>query len=164
MHKLPRFLQAVFFLTLTIVLLRLPELKQAPSKEISKPAAVAIPVQSAKNFDRVLVAKASWYGVPFHGRQTANGERYNMYGLSAAHKSLPFGTKVTVTNLKNGKQVTVPINDRGPYIAGRAIDLSFGAASALDMLHDGVANVQLAIKLPARRVTNGRLARSRMTR
>jgi rare lipoprotein A len=164
MYKRPRFLQTVFFLVLTIILLSLPELKQAPSKEISKPVVVAIPVQSAKNFDRVLVAKASWYGVPFHGRQTANGERYNMYGLSAAHKSLPFGTKVTVTNLKNGKQITVPINDRGPYIAGRAIDLSFGAASALDMLHDGVANVQLAIKLPARRVTNGRLARSRMTR
>lgn len=164
MYKLPRFLQTVIFLNLAVVLFSLPEFKRDSPVAISKPAAAAAPVLAAPDFDRVLLAKASWYGVPFHGRLTANGERYNMHGLSAAHKSLPFGTKVTVTNLKNGKQVTVAINDRGPFIAGRAIDLSLGAATALDMLHEGVANVQLAIKLPARRLTNDRLARSRVNR
>src|SRR5918995_7022236 len=74
-----------------------------------------------------LSGTASWYGPGFHGRTTANGERYNMYELTAAHRSLPFGTKVRVTNRMNGKSVVVRINDRGPYGGGRVIDLSRGA-------------------------------------
>lgn len=75
---------------------------------------------------------ASWYGSKFHGRTTASGERYNMNALTAAHKSLPFGTKVKVTNQKNGKSVVVTINDRGPFVKGRAIDLSKAAHKKID--------------------------------
>lgn len=79
-----------------------------------------------------IAAVASWYGPGFHGRLTANGERYNMYALTAAHKTLPFGTEVKVTNMKNGKAVVVRINDRGPYTKGRIIDLSKAAHLAID--------------------------------
>ena len=90
---------------------------------------------------------ASWYGEPFHGRRTANGEVYNMYAISAAHKTLPFGTEVMVHNLRNGQRVQVRINDRGPFIQGRIIDLSHAAAQAIDM--SGIAPVRLQIlKLP----------------
>ena len=75
---------------------------------------------------------ASWYGGKFHGRTTASGERYNMNALTAAHKTLPFGTKVKVTNKKNGKSVVVKINDRGPFIKGRVIDLSRAAHQKID--------------------------------
>ena len=88
---------------------------------------------------------ASWYGGQFHGRKTANGERFNMNELTAAHRSLPFGTKVRVTNQKNGKSVVVRINDRGPFAGGRIIDLSRGAASAVGMLGAGVAPVKLEV-------------------
>lgn len=88
---------------------------------------------------------ASWYGGKFHGRLTANGERYDMNELTAAHKTLPFGTKVKVTNSANGKSVVVRINDRGPFVAGRTIDLSRGAATAVGMLGSGVAKVKLDV-------------------
>lgn len=74
---------------------------------------------------------ASWYGPGFHGKRTASGERYNMYAMTAAHRTLPFGTTVRVTNLKNNKSVVVRINDRGPFKAGRVIDLSKAANQAL---------------------------------
>ncbi|MEM8778269.1 MAG: septal ring lytic transglycosylase RlpA family protein [Cyanobacteria bacterium P01_G01_bin.49] len=99
-------------------------------------------VQSVKSRRKGI---ASWYGPGFHGRLTANGERYNQYGLTAAHKSLPFGTQVRVTNLHNGRSVTVRINDRGPYIHGRVIDLSQGAADLIGLMSSGVAPVQLEI-------------------
>ncbi|ACK65153.1 rare lipoprotein A [Rippkaea orientalis PCC 8801] len=88
---------------------------------------------------------ASWYGPGFHGRRTANGERYNQNGLTAAHKTLPFGTQVKVTNLNNGRSITVRINDRGPYAHGRIIDLSKGAAQILGLVSSGVAPVQIEI-------------------
>ncbi|MGB5771260.1 MAG: septal ring lytic transglycosylase RlpA family protein, partial [Crocosphaera sp.] len=88
---------------------------------------------------------ASWYGPGFHGRLTANGERYNQNGITAAHKTLPFGTKVRVTNLRNGRSVIVRINDRGPYAHGRVIDLSKGAANLIGLISSGVAPVQLEI-------------------
>nr|WP_211231682.1 septal ring lytic transglycosylase RlpA family protein [Ottowia thiooxydans] len=84
---------------------------------------------------------ASWYGPGFHGRKTANGERFDMGEMTAAHKTLPFGTRVLVHNPRNGKQVVVRINDRGPYARGRVIDLSGAAASALGIKargHDAV--------------------------
>lgn len=101
-----------------------------------------------KPFDQTIVGKASWYGHPFHGRTTANGERYNMHLMTAAHKTLPFNAVVKVTNLVNGKTALVRINDRGPYIAGRNIDLSFAAAQELDMVEYGVAPVKLEIIMP----------------
>ncbi len=87
--------------------------------------------------------KASWYGPGFAGRKTANGERFNPRELTAAHKKLPFNTKVRVTHLNNGKSVIVRINDRGPYAGGRIIDLSKAAAREIDMLSSGVARVEI---------------------
>ena len=88
---------------------------------------------------------ASWYGVDFHGRRAADGSRYNMYEFTAAHLTLPFGTEVVVTNLENGRRVKVKITDRGPFVEGRIIDLSFAAAQEIDMLRAGVARVRLEL-------------------
>ena len=88
--------------------------------------------------------EASWYGPGFAGRKTANGERYNPNGLTAAHKTLPLGTIVSVRNLSNDKSVVVRINDRGPYVHGRIIDLSKGAAQKIGMLGSGTAEVEVA--------------------
>ena len=86
---------------------------------------------------------ASWYGKDFHGRPTANGETYDMYALSAAHKTLPIPTWVEVTRLDNGQRIIVRVNDRGPFVDGRIIDLSYGAARELDMIEDGTARVEV---------------------
>ncbi|MFQ5671236.1 MAG: septal ring lytic transglycosylase RlpA family protein [Acidobacteriota bacterium] len=91
------------------------------------------------------VGIASWYGRPFHGRLTASGERFNMHDLTAAHRTLPFHTRVRVTNLDNGKQVVVRINDRGPFRKGRIIDLSMAAARKIAMLGPGLARVRLEV-------------------
>jgi rare lipoprotein A len=88
---------------------------------------------------------ASWYGKKFHGRRTASGERYDMHELTAAHRTLPFGTRVRVTNLDNGRKVVVRINDRGPFIKGRVIDLSYAAARQVGMVNAGVARVRLEV-------------------
>lgn len=87
--------------------------------------------------------KASWYGPKFHGKVTANGEVYDQMALTAAHKHLSFGTLLKITNPKNGKSVIVRINDRGPYIEGRELDLSKGAAIELGILAKGVARVKI---------------------
>lgn len=91
------------------------------------------------------VGIASWYGPGFHGKRTASGEIYNMYGISAAHKTLPFGTIVRVVDLETGKSVVVRVNDRGPFVEGRIIDLSYGAAQKLGMVEKGLARVGLRI-------------------
>ncbi len=88
---------------------------------------------------------ASWYGKKFHGRTTASGERYDMHALTAAHRTLPFGTRVRVTNLANGRRVVVRINDRGPFIRGRIIDLSYAAARQVGMVQAGVARVRVEV-------------------
>ncbi len=86
---------------------------------------------------------ASWYGREFHGLKTSNGEIYDMYGISAAHKTLPMGALVQVTHLGSGKQIEVRINDRGPFAAGRIIDLSYGAAHQLGTVETGLAEVEV---------------------
>ncbi|MSR24778.1 MAG: septal ring lytic transglycosylase RlpA family protein [Nitrospiraceae bacterium] len=88
---------------------------------------------------------ASWYGEDFHGWMTANGEIYDMEAFTAAHRTLPLGTAILVTNVENGKQVRVRINDRGPYLYGRVLDLSLAGARALDMVDSGVAAVQIEV-------------------
>jgi rare lipoprotein A len=88
---------------------------------------------------------ASWYGAPFHGRQASNGEIYDMYKLTAAHRTLPFNTVVRVTNLGNGKSTTVRITDRGPFVENRIIDLSYAAAREIDSIGPGVVPVRLEI-------------------
>lgn len=89
------------------------------------------------------VGKASWYGPGFHGKETANGEIFNQNKLTAAHRTLPLGTEVEVTNLKNGKSVEVTVNDRGPYVGKRVIDLSRAAATELGMKEKGLATVKI---------------------
>jgi rare lipoprotein A len=86
---------------------------------------------------------ASWYGEDFHGRPTANGEEYDMHALTAAHKTLPIPTWVEVTNLNNGRRVIVKVNDRGPFVGGRIIDLSYAAAETLGMVRAGTARVEV---------------------
>ena len=88
---------------------------------------------------------ASYYGKGLHGSKTANGERHNRNEMVAAHRSLPFGTKVKVTNLSNGKEVVVKINDRGPFVKGRVIDLSYGAFSKIENPGKGITKVKLDV-------------------
>ena len=88
---------------------------------------------------------ASYYGPGFHGRRTANGERFDMHAMTAAHRTLPFGTLVKVTNLSNGKLTVVRVTDRGPYVGNRVIDLSVAAAKQIGSTHSGVAQVSLEI-------------------
>src|SRR5215203_2536582 len=104
--------------------------------------ALAATPAAAEESRSIQTGAASWYGPGFHGKKTANGERFNTHALTAAHKTLPFGTKVRVTNESTGKSVVVRINDRGPYAQGRVIDLSKAAADAVGIL--GVGTVTLA--------------------
>ncbi len=106
---------------------------------------VSRPVYRTESGKTVQYGLASWYGKKFHGRRTANGEFYDMYKISAAHRTLPLGSVVRVTRRDNGKSVTVRINDRGPFIRGRIIDLSYGAARKVDMVVDGVAPVRVEL-------------------
>ena len=91
---------------------------------------------------------ASWYGIPYDGRRASSGEIFDMRQLTAAHRTLPFDTWVEVTNLENGKRVDVRINDRGPFVGGRIIDLSMAAADRIDMIRSGIARVKLTILPP----------------
>jgi rare lipoprotein A len=106
----------------------------------------APPIPEPKPVDRVVYTergRASWYGPGFHGRRTASGVRFDQNALTAAHRRLPLGSLVTVTNLENGRSVRVAINDRGPYVDGRVIDLSRAAARRLGMIGDGVVRVRI---------------------
>ena len=97
----------------------------------------------ASNAQYSQVGIASWYGKKFHGRKTANGETYNMYAMTAAHTTLPMPSLVLVTNLDNGKSIKVRVNDRGPFVKGRLIDLSYAAAKALGYIKQGTARVRV---------------------
>lgn len=94
---------------------------------------------------KVFNGKASYYATKFHGKRTSSGEIFDMYKKTAAHKTLPFGTKLKVTNLNNRKTTIVKVNDRGPFKPGRSLDLSYGAAIELDMLNDGVIKYKAEI-------------------
>ena len=96
----------------------------------------------------VQVGVASWYGPGFHGNRTANGQIYDQYELTAAHPSLPLGTRVMVTNLENGRAVQVRVNDRGPFVDGRAIDLSYAAARTIGMVGPGTVRVRIEVLGP----------------
>lgn len=131
-----------------------------PSVRGSRPSATPrrppeVPVPSATAHPRRLeeistdkayqIGVASYYGKKFHGRKTANGDIFNMYKLTAAHRVLPLGTVAKVTNLENGRWVVVNVNDRGPFIEGRVLDLSFAAALELEMVQAGTAKVMIEI-------------------
>ena len=109
----------------------------SPPRPAPAPPAPTIPVA------RYEEGIASWYGHPYHGRRTANGEVYDMYKISAAHRTLPFNTRVRVYDRENGREVEVRINDRGPFVEGRIIDLSYAAAQVIRM--EGIAPVRLEI-------------------
>ena len=111
----------------------------APTMPSTKPA----PAPPSGPVVQGEVGIASWYGHPYHGRRTANGEVYNMYEMTAAHRTLPFNTQVKVHDLENGRDVTVRINDRGPFVKGRIIDLSYTSAQAMGM--PSIALVRLEI-------------------
>ncbi len=104
-----------------------------------------VPDGPAQWGDHKLRGYASYYGRDFHGKKTANGEVFNMYKLSAAHRTLPLGSRARVWNVENGLSVQVVINDRGPFIEGRILDLSFAAALELEMVQQGVGMVQIEI-------------------
>ena len=106
-------------------------------------AAPAADLAATKVADQVGIA--SWYGPQFHGKLTASGERFDQHKLTAAHRTLPLDTKVKVTNLENGKSIEVKVNDRGPYIPGRVLDLSSQAAKELGMDKEGLALVRIEI-------------------
>lgn len=105
--------------------------------------ATTVPPPSSARDRPIEQGIASWYGKRFHGRRTASGERYDMHALTAAHPSLPFGTRVEVRNLENGHNVVVRINDRGPAVSGRVIDVSYAAAQRLGIVQTGLARVAL---------------------
>lgn len=104
--------------------------------------------KSSEQISGSITGTASYYADKFHGRKTANGEIFNMHDMTAAHKTLPFGTIVRVTNLGNNKSVKLRINDRGPFVKDRIIDVSLAAAKELDMLGTGTAEVRIDIIIP----------------
>ncbi len=120
-----------------------PRYRTAPLETGSEKTTVESPVISTK--DAFQVGLASYYAHKFHGRPTASGEIFDMYGLTAAHRELPLGTIIHVTHLGNGRSVKVKVNDRGPFIEGRILDLSLGAARRLEMVEEGVARVKIRI-------------------
>jgi rare lipoprotein A len=132
---------------------------QGPTSSGSKDTQSAKPINSATSYPSGTLAKAShhqpyqvgtasWYGEYFVGKATASGEPYNMYDLTAAHPTLPLGSWVRVTNLHNRRVVFVRINDRGPIVPGRIIDLSYGAAQVLKFEHQGLQRVRLDLAQP----------------
>ena len=121
------------------------EAKPAPTSSIQAKSAVRKQVGKTKPYQ---VGTASWYGKKFDGKETASGEPYDMYDMTAAHMTLPMGSYVKVTNLRNGKAVVVRVNDRGPIVPGRIIDVSYGAAQVLQMKAHGLQRVRLDLVDP----------------
>jgi rare lipoprotein A len=126
-----------------------------PLQEVAgKPGAIGEPNFAIGAMRLLATGFASWYGPGFHGNQSASGERFNQHALTAAHRTLPFGTRVLVTNLDNGQSVIVRINDRGPFHGNRVIDVSKGAASVLGLISSGVARVRLDVVDPRSAAAN----------
>lgn len=125
------------------------EAKKKSKQKSSKPHKVTSKKKektAPKNYEDYMEAGlASWYGKEEDGDKTASGEKFDMHKLTAAHKTLPFGTMVEVTRIGNGKKVVVEITDRGPFVKGRIIDLSYAAAKELDMVSAGVAKVEIRV-------------------
>jgi rare lipoprotein A len=133
---------------------RLPGLSEAEGADLAEPTIPA----GAKPL-ATETGQASWYGPPYHNRRGSNGEVYNMHAMTAAHRTLPLGSIVRVTNLKTGHTALVRITDRGPFIRGRIIDLSLAAARKLDVYSPGIAEVKVeAMQTPAPLQTGGKWA------
>jgi rare lipoprotein A len=112
-------------------------------RKASRPATPNAPKTVRKGWSQEGIA--SWYGVPYHGRKTASGEVYDMYQMTAAHKTLPFGVVVEVRNKTNARKVEVRVTDRGPFVKGRIIDLSRAAAEAIELIGPGTAPVKIKV-------------------
>jgi len=125
------------------------EAKAAPGSSVQLKPEIRTQVGKAKPYQ---IGTASWYGQTFQGKPTASGEPYQMYDMTAAHLTLPMGSYVKVTNLRNGKAVIVRVNDRGPIVPGRIIDLSYGAAQVLQMRAHGLQRVRLDLVAPTNNV------------
>jgi rare lipoprotein A len=121
-----------------------PDKKRAPS---GTPSGLPVDLTRIQS-EPYQIGNSSYYAHKFHGRPTASGEIFDMNGLSAAHRELPLGTIIRVTHLGNGKSITLKVNDRGPFIEGRILDLSLGAARELEMIEEGVAKVMIEIVKP----------------
>jgi rare lipoprotein A len=127
----------------------MPPPDESSPPDVSSPPAASTP--PAVLSPLVQTGQASWYGEPHHGQRTASGEIYDMRQFTAAHRTLPLGTRLVVTNLRNGRSVEVRVNDRGPVAAGRIIDLSYAAALELGAVSDGIFPVRLrVVSSPAR--------------
>lgn len=140
------FLSSIFFLSLTTFCLFFTPLPlEAKQVATQRPYIIKgkkyYPIPSSAGFTQKGIS--SWYGKKFHGRLTSNGERYNMHAMTAAHKTLPMHTMLLVTNLDNGKRTVVRVNDRGPFVSGRIIDLSYKAGSQIGINRTGIANVYI---------------------
>jgi rare lipoprotein A len=126
--------------SVVLVMLALASVGCATARRPSVPDSVGGPEPGVR-----IDGLASWYGQQHQGLKTASGETFDMNKLTAAHRTLPFGTRLRVTNVENGKSVVVRVNDRGPHVAGRVLDLSYRAAQALGMTGAGVARVEVVV-------------------
>jgi rare lipoprotein A len=136
---------AIAFLVAGLGAAQGPNISEAKSAPVSSAQVRPVVRKQAGKTKPFQVGTASWYGESFDGKPTASGEPYDMYDMTAAHLTLPMGSHVKVTNLRNGKSVIVRVNDRGPIVPGRIIDVSYGAAQALQFTHHGLQRVRLDV-------------------
>jgi rare lipoprotein A len=158
MNRVLSILAATLVLVANVGAAPVPDNHQQPRAKTSAIPVAAKTSKTAKKSTKpesrpYQVGNASWYGKQFHGRTTASGEDFDMFELTAAHRKLPLGTFVKVTNLKNGKWIIVRVNDRGPYVGDRIMDLSYSAARMLNF-RDGVERVRIDLIQPERVALN----------
>ena len=157
MNRVLSILAAALFLAANVGAATVPNHQQPNTKSnaipVASSAAKATPKTGKAAHKPYQVGNASWYGKQFHGRTTASGEDFDMFEFTAAHRTLPLGTFVKVTNLKNGKWIIVRVNDRGPYVGDRIMDLSYSAARMLNF-RDGVERVRLDLIQPEHTAMN----------
>jgi rare lipoprotein A len=154
MNRALSILAAALCLAANVGAATVPNHQQPQAKTDAIPMAVKTPKKSTKAEQKPYqVGSASWYGKQFHGKTTASGEDFDMFEFTAAHRTLPLGTFVKVTNLKNGKWIVVRVNDRGPYVGNRIMDLSYSAARMLNF-RDGVERVRIDLIQPEHMASN----------
>ena len=141
MEPFPRLAPAVIALALATAACAQPRRESATAAPTPAPVVVGRPAPAAPRV--VQTGAASWYGQAHHGKKTASGEAFDMYALTAAHRSLPLGTRIRVTNVANGRAIDVRINDRGPFVGGRSLDLAHGAAQAIGL--SSVGQVRMVV-------------------
>ena len=135
----------ILFIISTFILFQCTNSPRYGASATSKKTLDPKSFNTMKRVPKVITGISSYYGTDFHGKLTANGEVYDMYGLTAAHKTLPLNTIVRVTNLSNNKSLILRINDRGPYIKGRILDCSYGAAKKLGFIAQGTTKVRIEL-------------------